>query len=94
MNTVRREENKERTYNYFFYINCSITVLLVEEDSPDRDTAASEKVCPRLLSYKRLQRLDFEPSLTTYQFLDLSTPQAWDHAEIYRRSKDPERHTL
>ena len=71
-------------------MRCSITLLWVEEDFPERVTAGSEKVCPELLSYKNLQRLSLELSLTTYVFLDLATLRAWDRSEIYRSSKDLE----
>ena len=48
-------------------------MLWVEEESPERDTAAGKKVCPKSLSYEHLQRFSLEFSLTTYSFLDLSS---------------------
>ena len=64
--TVDMVESKGMEYNSFLYIRCSITVLCIEEDSLEHYTAASNKFCPKLLSYKRLQRLRLEPSRITY----------------------------
>ena len=75
---------------FLSYAGCSITVLWVEKDTFERDTAASE-FCQKQLSDKCLQRLSIDFSLTTYSILDLGTMRALDHGEIYRSIKDPNR---
>ena len=57
-------------------------MLWVEEDSHERDTAASEKVCAKVQSLKCIQRLGPELRYITYQFLNLATPRDFDHGEI------------
>ena len=59
-------------------------MLFVEEDSPERDTAASKNVCPNLSKFKRILRFLLEQILTAYQFLDLAARRAWDLSEIYK----------
>ena len=66
-------------------------MLWVEEGSLERNTAANKKVFPNLSKHEHKHRLRLGQILAAYEFLDIATPRVWNHDEIYRSCKDPER---
>ena len=66
IDNVDRVESIGTTYNSFPTYTVVSLCFWVEDESSRRDTAASEKVCPKLKSNKLLQRLNLEFSLTAY----------------------------
>ena len=84
------QNGKKGILHISFHIWCSITVLWIEEDFAEHDTAESKKFCPSLSKLKRILRLPLDQSFTIYLFLDSATPLALEHGEIHGGSKERE----
>ena len=60
---------------FLSYMRCKETVIWVEEKLSERDTAASEKVYPKLSMLSRVLHHRMVLSLTAYKFMNLGIPE-------------------